>query len=407
MSIPCPQIISFNCVRLHAILIRAIHSIKRFPHLYRWIVLPGFLLFFQYSQAQSVTSYPMIPLNGDTVLFMSDQLPTGIKYWPFNSDSMKWDLNGVKAPYIRRSILINDEPSPALFNFSNAVVQINPTSREFLKISPDTILSYGINGVDLFNDGKYYTGFYTSPRIFHNKTFATSKVPLKSNYKLVYDCGLSQLPRNMLNQLPYSPDSIRVVTLIEEELAFKSSVVLDLNLQRYLTTVENKITIQSTRLETRKSNLDWQDVTRFVKFPKLFKSDTIRTSSFYKDSTGAPVAVLYYKNVRELDKIVYKAPETFKDLIIVEDFKPNLFFFPNPYTYGALRCELSIKNPGLYSARIVNLIGNEIWRQNYYLESSQTIDLDFSFLNKGTYFFVLEQDKNHVIATKRLLVIKA
>jgi hypothetical protein len=358
------------------------------------------------ASAQVITAYPMIPVTQDTILFMSDHLPKGIKYWPFRTDSNNWDLNGVKAPFIRRLILTREDPSFEFFKKANAFAVLNQTTREYLRIAHDSIISYGINGVDLFNDGHYYKGYYDVPRLYKSNKQHEHAAGYISAYKLTYDCGISQLPATIQSQLPYTPDSIRIVTSIEEQSSTRPSVTLDLNLQRYHAFLESKTIIQRTRLETRKSNLSWQDVTRFIKFPKLFRVDTLRISSFYTDSLSTPVASLYYKSNDVLEKIIYRAPDTFKDLIVVDDFKPNLFFFPNPYSAGTLRCEMIIKNPGLYTARIVSLIGNEIWRQNYYLEYSHTLDLDISYLNKGTYFFVLEQDKNHVVATKRLLVMK-
>ena len=96
-----------------------------------------------------------------------------------------------------------------------------------------------------------------------------------------------------------------------------------------------------------------------------------------------------------------------RDRPIIEDFKPNLFFFPNPYTTGSLRCELLIKTPGLYTFRIVNIVGTEVGRENLYLDNGITIDKDLTYLRKGTYLITLEQDKDHVISTKRLFVIKS
>lgn len=372
-----------------------------------WLCTSTIVLVFSAEvSAQTVTAYPMIPVAQDTILFMSDNLPKGIKYWPFHTDSSNWDLNGVKAPFIRRSILTREDPSFEFFKQANVFASLNQSTREYLKIAHDSIVSYGINGVDLFNDGHYYKGYYDIPRLYRWNKQRDHVADYISVYKLIYDCGFRQLPVSIQNQLPYTPDSIRIITSIEEQSSTRPSVTLDLNLQRYHAFLESKTIIQRTRLETRKSNLSWQDVTRFIKFPKLFRVDTIRVSSFYTDSLSTPVASLYYKSNAVLEKIIYRAPDTFKDLIIVDDFKPNLFFFPNPYSAGTLRCELIIKNPGLYTARIVSLIGNELWRQNYYLEYSHTLDLDISYLNKGTYFFVLEQDKNHVVATKRLLVMK-
>lgn len=228
----------------------------------------------------------------------------------------------------------------------------------------------------------------------------------KEKYKLIYNCDLLQLPPALQSQLPYVPDSVRIITAIETSAEFKDSTILDLQLHRYNTIREDRISIHHTWIETRKANLDWQNVTRFVRFTEVFRTDTIKEIFFYSPNYTEPIASIKYLNNRQLDYIRYQAPDIYKDLIVIDDFKPNLFFFPNPYTFGTLRIELLINKPGLYTLRIVNLIGAEVWRENFYLESNRTLDYSFSFLNKGTYFLIFQQDMNQVISSKRLLILK-
>lgn len=342
----------------------------------------------------------------DTLTYMTDYLPRGVKAWPFNSDSTQWDLNGVKAPYIRAWIYhpIDHEGSPYQHKQTNAYLMTNAQSIEYLKITKDSIVSYGIHGVDLFKNGTLFNGYYMPARPIRYPRAMGHSATLK--YKLIYPCDINAIPLKSQAQLPYQPDSIRIITYIEEQSYTRSGITLDLNLQRYQTKSISKLIVQSTRIETRKSNLAWQDITRFIRYPGLFRTDTIRETAFYTDDDREPVATIYHASLTALDKVVYKSPETFKDLTTIQDFKPNLYFFPNPYTYGLLRGEMIIKGAGLYTLRIVNIIGTEVWRKDYYMEEDLTQDFDFSFLGKGTYFMVFEQDKNHVLATKRLFVIK-
>lgn len=341
-----------------------------------------------------------IPDVSDTIQFMTDHLVKGVKFWPFRSDSVKWDLNGVKAPFIRKSIIRHENSE--LFKKANASVMVGDGMKEWIRVSQDSVVSYGIEGINLFKNGILYTGYYSEPRIYRLR----NAKPMFRTYRLIFTCELKSLPEALQNQLPYHPDSIRVAVEFSEQTDYQPGVQLDLNLQRYNTIAEYKLLTQLTRLETRKSKLAWQDVTRFVKFPQVFITDTIRRVSFYTDLIKVPIASVYYHTVNQVEKIIYRSPDTFKDLTTIQDFKPNLFFFPNPYAKGDLRCELVIVNAGLYTFRVVNIAGTEIKRDNFYLDQSKTIDLDLSELPKGTYFLRLEQDRNHVISTKRLFVIR-
>lgn len=350
----------------------------------------------------------MISTLQDTVSIMTDYLPNYIKNIPWKSDTATWDMNGLKAPFIRRIIATKQESKELVFSNSNAVSLLyDQGTVEHFNLIGGTLFSLGESGKNLFGDGKLYTGYYYPKRPYYNHLLYPSDKQKESFYRMVYDCNYTDLPATIKKQFPYQPDSVRVVTEITE-LAVKSDKVnLYLNLNGYIAIPVHKFVIQKTCIQTRKSNLAWQDVTRFIRYPKLFHTDTIRKTIFFTDSTSAPIASIYYKSTTEIEKIIYKAPDTFKDLPIIEDFKPNLFFFPNPYTTGSLRCELLIKTPGLYTFRIVNIVGTEVSRENLYLDGGITIDKDLTYLRKGTYLITLEQDKDHVISTKRLFVIKS
>lgn len=358
-------------------------------------------------EAQDLLHDIMISTIHDTVSIMTDYLPNYIKNIPWKSDTGTWDLNGLKAPFIRRVIATKQERPTIQYHASSIALSYDQGTVEYFQIKLGTLYSIGESGRNLFGNGKLYDGFYTPSRPYYNHLVYNVGNQKESIYKMVYDCSYADLPVNIKNQFPYQPDSIRVVTEIIELAEKGNEINLYLNLNGYHAIPIHKLIVQKTRIQTRKSNLAWQDVTRFIKFPKLFHTDTIRKTIFFVDSTSTPVASIYYKSKNEIEKIIYKAPDTFKDLPIIEDFKPNLFFFPNPYTSGSLRCELQIKTPGLYTFRIVNIVGAEIRRENLYLESGITIDKDLTYLSKGTYFITLEQDKDHVISTKRLYVIKS
>lgn len=354
---------------------------------------------------QNIKQTFILPQLGDTLYVMQDNQPRNIRYWPFLSDSSKWDLNGIRAPYIKRTILQPTSGEPNALKGSNAFISTGHQSREYFKVGPRRVESIGITGMDLFGDGTLFTGYYFPPKLIRDINFQIGKSSV-GKYQLIYPCDLNHLPATLKSQLPYVPDSVRIITGIETSTLFKDSTVLDLHLHRYNTVREDRLSVQQTWIETRKANLDWQNVTRFVRFPKLFRTDTLKEIAFYASAFTEPIALIQYKNNRELNYIRYQAPDIYKDLIVIDDFKPNLFFFPNPYTFGTLRIELLINKPGLYTLRIVNLIGAEVWRENFYLEFNKTLDYDFNFLNKGTYFLIFQQDMNQVISSKRLLILK-
>jgi|GEM_PF-1199519 len=356
-------------------------------------------------QAQSSARVFPLPKIGDTLLVMQDNLPKTVRHWPFRSDSTRWDLNGVRAPFIRKIMIQNAAADPMALRGANAWVETGFQSKEFYWMDENSIKSIGVTGMDLFGDGRGFTGYWFPQRTVRQAVYTPGILP-EARHQLIYPCTLSDLPQTLRDQLPYQPDSIKIMTSVTEQARIQDPVSLDLHLYRHSALRRDLMTVRTTRIETKKAGLEWQDVTRFVRYPKIFRTDTLRETFFFSPSFPDPVATIRYKNPQEPDQITYKAPDIYKDLIVVEDFKPNLFFFPNPYTFGTLRIELLINDPGLYTLRLVNLIGKEVWRENHYLEGNKTMDYSFTHLQKGTYFMIFQQDENHVIGTKRLLVLK-
>lgn len=363
------------------------------------------LCFLKFMQAQSPNRIFPVPKIGDTLLVMQDNMPKTVRHWPFMSDSTSWDLNGVRAPFIRKRMIQDAAADPMALRGANAWIETSFRSKEFYLIDENSIKSIGVTGVDLFGDGLSFTGYWFPQRTVMQSVYTPGPSPEVRN-QLIYPCVLSDLPQSLRDQLPYQPDSIKIVTSVTEQARIQDPVSLDLHLYRHSALRRDLITVQTTRIETKKAGLVWQDVTRFIRFPKIFRTDTLRETFFYSPDFREPVAVIRYKNLQDPDQITYMAPDIYKDLIVVEDFKPNLFFFPNPYTFGTLRIELLINDPGLYTLRLVNLIGKEVWRENHYLEGNKTLDYSFTHLQKGTYFMIFQQDENHVIGTKRLLLLK-
>ncbi len=372
------------------------------------IILVLFIIQVCRLNAQDLQHDIMVSAEQDTVTIMTDYLPSYIKNIPWKSDTPTWDLNGLKAPFIRRVIALKPESTEIAFakKFTSSIPYDQGTIEHF-QLNEGTLYSLGESGKNLFGNSKLYSGYYLPKRPYHNREMYSGEKQKINLYKMVYDCNYSDIPLTIKNQFPYQPDSIRVVIEISEQSEKGDEVNIYLNLNGYKAIPVHKFIVQKTCIQTRKSDLAWQDVTRFIKYSKLFHTDTIRKTIFFADSTSSPIACIYYQSPTEIQKIIYKAPDTFKDLPIIEDYKPNLFFFPNPYTTGSLRCELLIKTPGLYTFRIVNIVGAEIRRENLYLDAGITIDKDLTYLTKGTYFITLEQDKDHVISTKRLYVIKS
>ena len=45
------------------------------------------------------------------------------------------------------------------------LVMVGDGMKEWIRVSQDSVVSYGIEGINLFKNGILYTGYYSNPRL--------------------------------------------------------------------------------------------------------------------------------------------------------------------------------------------------------------------------------------------------
>ena len=151
------------------------------------ILLIFFLILVSRVSTQDLQHEIMISTVQDTVSIMTDYLPNYIKNIPWKSDTATWDMNGLKAPFIRRIIAKKPESQELVFSNSNAVsLQYDQGTVENFQLSGGTLFSLGESGKNLFGDGKIYTGYYIPKRPYYTHLLYPSDKQIEYFYKMVY-----------------------------------------------------------------------------------------------------------------------------------------------------------------------------------------------------------------------------
>jgi hypothetical protein len=55
---------------------------------------------------------------------------------------------------------------------------------------------------------------------------------------------------------------------------------------------------------------------------------------------------------------------------------------------------------------IFDILGNEIWSDEFVLGENGLVKQDFGFLGKGTYLYSLKDENEENVTTKRLVLIR-
>jgi hypothetical protein len=86
--------------------------------------------------------------------------------------------------------------------------------------------------------------------------------------------------------------------------------------------------------------------------------------------------------------------------------RPDIKAMPNP-VIDIVNFEMSNLEQGNYTIKIYNLLGMVVWEEQHNVSGSKIVRLDTNNLKKGTYLYSLSNAKGKILATKRLIVLKA
>ena len=90
----------------------------------------------------------------------------------------------------------------------------------------------------------------------------------------------------------------------------------------------------------------------------------------------------------------------------VNSGRADVFAYPNPAIESA-RFEFMNLDRGAYRLVIYNILGVEVWRNDYEINQDQrTTKVDLSDFRKGTYLYSLIDERCKTLTTKRLIILR-
>lgn len=225
----------------------------------------------------------------------------------------------------------------------------------------------------------------------------------------------SFLPDSILNQFPIEVDSFRFKINISTESEVDGYGTIYVNNFKSVDVLRQQY-YESTdpRIEVRSSIIPWIDVTDIVKqaFPQIagfLKADTIYSYRFYSDASAFNVLEVETEASRtELSGVDYSEDALVTSLISTEDlsYGYDISVSPNP-SNGKVTFDIKVKEPGDYKIRILNIIGYQLWSDEYFIYDKKSMKHDFSELRRGTYFYSLVSPDGKTLVTKRMLIVGA
>ena len=380
---------------------------KHFLLAFHTIILFSFAI-----TAQITVTNTGFPEAGDTLITAVDNLPSGIQITAGGGDQT-WDFSSLQAPFSRRVIYGEAMDGSAGSSFPNAtlVANIVEGAEGYFEITGSTVELIGLFGADPLDLGlEILTRF--DPSVTERRAPMNFFDVNQTESALLLPFSTDDLPGGILDQLPITPDSLRIRIATERLDVVDAWGNLTIPDGTYDVLREKRTEIRETRLDAKLGFLDWQDITdlAIASLPdegaEFLGEDTTITHNYFADGIKEAIAVVTLNNEETTAlSVEFKSDDITTSVQNANALQPGVYAFPNPATVN-VRFEFSNLEPGNYDLKLFNIVGAEVWSDRLYINGSRAIKIDISRLKKGTYLYNLINDNGKTLTTRRLIVLR-
>ena len=369
-----------------------------------------FAVFFSTAaQAQATITNESFPVAGDTLFTAVDNLPAG-NYITGSGGGQSWDFTTLQSPFPRRTLLLPAMQGPGSYAFPSATyyASINPSLVAYYRVSSSKVELLGFYGQDPLGLGVESPSRFDPPVV-------QQRAPLnymdmnESQANLSLAFSANDLPAGVLNNLPITPDSLRIRLNIQRSDVVDAWGSLTIPGGIYDVLREKRTEVRETRLDAKIGFFGWQDITdiaiQALNIPELGPQTTVNYYYLSNEAIEPIALVVANESETQVQRVEYKANNIVSNVQSVDALKPGVWAYPNPAIVN-VRFEFTNLAPGRYKLKIHNILGIEEWRKTYQISGNHTEKVDISSLRKGTYLYSLVDDRGKTITTRRLIVVR-
>lgn len=381
------------------------------------LLLLLFGVFFSlHSFAQITITEDMLPAIGDSLKTKTDAMPSGIDLL-LDAGEHSWDFTSLQSN-VENVIVVQDAQDAAAYaDFPNSTM-VMPTGQiggeGYFAIEDGILKLLGFAGSDPIGLGFNVSTPFT-PAIEQQRAPLSFLDANTSEYSLLFPFDPADLPVNIFENLPISPDSIRVRVSSERYDLVNGWGTLTIPGGIYDVLREKRTEYRETRLDAKISFLGWQDITDIVlstidneAITNALGQDTTQQYYFFSNEAKEPIAIVEMATpeTNEVQSVTYKSNILTNTHTIIKADQPAIFASPNPAIVN-VRFEFANLATGNYKLKIYNIVGQQLWEKDYFVQQPHFMTKeDVSWLSKGTYLYSLSDENGRTLATKRLVIVR-
>jgi hypothetical protein len=377
---------------------------KQFLHLTFYLLLSLPLLLNGQITLQSGDYFPAV---GDTLRTVTDNTPTGVSITA-PGGNQSWDFTSLQNSFSQERAVSDPAGGTSAGSYPSANILLDQAAGgEGYYLSNSTkfaILGYA--GTDPLGQGlevnapflPEYVERWAPLNFFDLRNHASA---------LTIAIAADDIPGNIFEGLPITPDSIRVRVATTRTDLVDAWGTLSIPGGEYDVLREKRTEYRDVRLDAKIGPFPWADITDLAldALPiDALGTDTIVTYSFWSGDAKEAIAVINADpSGAQVESVTFKDNGVISSNNTIVVAPPSFSIYPNPAIVHT-RFEFNNIPAGNYTMDVYNLLGRSVWRDNYRMNGYQIENFNVTRLKKGIYLCVLSNDKGERISVKRLLV---
>lgn len=358
--------------------------------------------------AQITVTNATFPAAGDTLKTVFDGMPSNIEVNPAGGAiGANWDFSGLQGMLTEQIYRPASEGGAAAeFPSADLVSNFGLAGENYYRVTDNNFEFIGYQGPDPANLG-LNLAVQISPPIVERRAPLDFTDTYSGEGAILVAISADDIPGNILDTFAITPDSLRIRIAIDQTSFVEGWGTLTIPGDTYDVIREKRVELTETNLEIKiGSTIGWIDVTDIAGLDFL-GVDTTTTYIFYGETSKEPIAVVTVDD-EDNDEVLfveYKYNDVTTNVRYVNNGKPDILAYPNP-AIETIRLEMMNLQSGNYKVKIYNILGVEIWNNEYAINGDRIVKIDLSNFRKGTYLYSLVNENGKTISTKRLIVMR-
>jgi len=165
--------------------------------------------------------------------------------------------------------------------------------------------------------------------------------------------------------------------------------------------------VTTTAIFAKVPVIGWFDVSNLAAGAGLgdvFGEMSTTTYNYYSATEKEIIASVIVDDEDNITSVEFKGDPILSDIKSIAPDANLITAYPNP-SFGNVSIQMVNYPLGDYSMKVYNIVGKELWSDNFQLKSNRVHKADLMHLRKGTYLYSIFDKNGKKLITKRLAII--